>query len=681
MTEVYSQDLLIPGAPLGEENPLPVFRNPDHNKQVNYLESVPAEKRVLAGYDAGYRVLPYRMQDNYTRRRRPISFHSVVLENDLLKATFLPELGGRLISLEYKPQQRELLARNPVFQPANLAIRNAWFSGGIEWNCGQYGHALSNCSPVFAAETRSGDGEPGLRIYDFERCKGLFWQVDFRLPPGSPFLIAYCRVINPSLAESSVYWWNNIAVAEKPDVRVLAPSLQVIYVDFSHEDQSYGYGIMPWLPTTEGRDASYATNFNFASEYFYQCEDVDVPWEAALDGEGKGLIEASTQPLGYRKMFCWGMHAGGRHWQDFLSIPGYPYLEIQSGMTPTQSNGLIMPANSEKDWLQVFGYFEAEPARVHDSDYARACAYVDTGLKQQMPAERLAMLLDDGRAAAGLPPHALLATASGWGALELARRATEPNVPPVPASFAFPEQTLTSDQERWLALLNHGEFSDSDPAQLPGEWLVQAEWLPRLANLDKTNWFALLHEGVIRMENEDLSGAVAAWQGSIARRPSPWAYRNLAVAALRTGDEPLAQTYYQQAWDLAGTLGVMAPALAVECLQALVAQHKFHEGMALYDRLPEAIRDFDRIQILRGRIALELDDLATVERVLKREYAVIREGETELSDLWTGMWMRREAARTGRALDESLRREVRRVHPLPSNIDFLMFNKDLGSVS
>jgi hypothetical protein len=54
----------------------------------------------------------------------------VVLENDILKATFMPVSGGRLWSLYHKPEQRELLNRNPVFQPANLANRNAWFSGG-----------------------------------------------------------------------------------------------------------------------------------------------------------------------------------------------------------------------------------------------------------------------------------------------------------------------------------------------------------------------------------------------------------------------------------------------------------------------------------------------------------------------------------------------------------------------
>lgn len=673
MTEVYSQELIIPGAPLGEQNPLPVFRDPKHNRTVHYQDSVPAAKRKLAGFDTGYRVLPYSMQDNYTRQRRPLAFQSVVLENDLIKATFLPEVGGRLISLEYKPEQRELLARNPVFQPANLALRNAWFSGGIEWNLGQYGHALTTAAPVFAAEIRDAEGNPGLRLYDFERCKGLFWQIDFSLPPGSPFLIAYCRVLNASRTDTSIYWWNNTAVEERPDVRILAPSLEVVYVDFSQAIQSYGFGTMPWLPTTEGRDASYATNFTFASEYFFQCENADVPWEAALGGDGKGLIEASTAPVNYRKMFCWGMHPGGRHWQEFLSVPGQAYLEIQSGMTPAQVNGLPLPATSSIDWVQAFGYFAADPARVHDSDYARACNYVDGALKQQMDAARLDALLATARAGAESAPERIVAAASGWGALEMLRRATDPALPAVPPAFDFPVSTLGPDQARWVQLLTEGAFADQDPAALPGEWLVQPDWLPLLADAEPSGWFALLHEGVMRMEAEDIDGAVAAWHKSIELQPSVWAYRNLAVAALRGGDEARAQALYAQAWALAVAQGAMVPALAIECLQALVAQQKYVEGQALYDQLPEAIRDVDRVQLLRGRIALELGDLDTLERVLQREFAVIREGETETSDLWVEMWMRREASRTGRPLDEALRRDVRKQWPLPSNLDFLMF--------
>jgi hypothetical protein len=187
-----------------------------------------------------------------------------------LKATFLPELGGRLISLVYKPQERELLHRNPVFQPADLAIRNAWFSGGIEWNIGQYGHTFTTCSPLFAAAIQGNHGEPGLRMYEFERCKGLFWQLDFYLPPNFPFLIVYTRVVNPNHQPVSMYWWTNVAVNEKPGVRILAPANQAIFHSVEKEGPSFGLTELPYLPSLNGKDGTYSLNSHFANEFFFQ---------------------------------------------------------------------------------------------------------------------------------------------------------------------------------------------------------------------------------------------------------------------------------------------------------------------------------------------------------------------------------------------------------------------------
>ena len=248
MTDLYLETLTLPGAALGPENPLPFFRNPEPNPPVPISEALPPEKRERLGWQTGFCVLPYRQQDNYTRRREPLNFKAIVLENDILRAIFLPEVGGRLVSLFHKPEQRELLFCNPVFQPANLAIRNAWFAGGIEWNIGQYGHAFTTCAPLFAAAIPGLQGEPALRLYEFERCKRLFWHIDFYLPPGSPLLIAYVRAINPSHSETSLYWWTNIAVPEAPDVRVLAPAQQAVCMDFANGDVVYSYTDLPISP-------------------------------------------------------------------------------------------------------------------------------------------------------------------------------------------------------------------------------------------------------------------------------------------------------------------------------------------------------------------------------------------------------------------------------------------------
>lgn len=103
-------------------------------------------------------MLLYTQQDSYDRNRVLRTFKAIILENEHLKATFIPELGGRLWSLWDKDSARKLLYCNPVFQPGNLALRNAWFSGGVEFNVSIKGHHPMTCSDMFAQHITMTDG-------------------------------------------------------------------------------------------------------------------------------------------------------------------------------------------------------------------------------------------------------------------------------------------------------------------------------------------------------------------------------------------------------------------------------------------------------------------------------------------------------------------------------------------
>jgi hypothetical protein len=95
-----------------------------------------------------------------------------------------------------------------------------------------------------------------------------------------------------------------------------------------------------------------------------------MPWEAVVNEDGVGLYEASTQPLNYRKMFCWGTGEGGRHWQKFLA-PGQntSYFEVQAGLAPSQLHGLRFGAGEQMDWVQSFGALSVNPQASELMDY------------------------------------------------------------------------------------------------------------------------------------------------------------------------------------------------------------------------------------------------------------------------------------------------------------------------
>jgi len=663
MTELREESYEIPAAPLGEENPLPDFRGERDDSNVTLADNVPEEDRTYMGWRTAFRVLPHRMQDGYTRRKTPRAFRAIVLENEWLRAVFLPDVGGKLASLVHKPTNRELLDRNPVFQPSNLALRDAWTSGGIEWNAGQLGHHYLTCSPVFAARVEGPRGVPVLRIYEWDRVKCFPWQIDFFLPPTSSYLFSRVRIVNPHDHELAMYWWTNVAVPEAEDVRVLAPAETALH------NAPEGIAMMT-LPQVDGRDVTYSTNNPKACEFFFRVPSQQRKWVTALDKDGLGLIQTSTDRLRGRKMFCWGMSTGGRRWQEFLAVPGQAYIEIQAGLARTQLESLPMPARAEWTWTEAFGLIEVAPHRIHSANWCEACLAVDAALETVLPRASLEDRHGELAAVTVRAPDELLARGSGWAALERLRIEKQRAEDRIPAELVFDSNSLVPDQQPWLALLNDGALPDRRPEEGPGHYMVQQPWRDMLEEgLDAgrgDHWLSWLHLGVMRLEARDTEGAVEAFERSHSRTPNCWALRNLAVIDRRAGHPDRAKARLLEAW----SGGPAMPQLAVECVNALVEAGSPEELERFLEGLPESVRAVERIRVMCAKVALDQGRWQDVTGFFDYEFATMREGETTLADLWFRYHELRLADEEGLPIDDALKERVRREYPPPAHIDF-----------
>lgn len=663
MTELRIEPYKIPAADLGPENPLPVFRAKKDDVEVAIHDSVPEEDRQYLGWQTGYRVLPYRMQDGYNREKRMRAFRAVVMENEFLRVTVLPEIDGRIASIIHKPTNRELLDRNPVFQPANLALRGAWISGGIEWNTCQLGHYYLTCSPVFAARVDGLYGEPALRIYEWDRVKCFPWQVDLVLPPGSPFLFARVRIVNPHEYEIPMYWWTNIAVPERIGHRTLVPAETAIY---NHQT---GLRVSR-VPEVTERDASYATNHPCAREMFFRIPADNRKWIAVLDENGEGIVHASTSRLRGRKMFVWGMSRGGRRWQEYLSQPGCAYLEIQAGLARTQLESVPMPADAHWTWTEAFGLLQADPTKVHSYDWNEAWHSAESALNEILPQAHLDNLHKELDKVTMRIPAEVLAFGSGWGALERLRIAANGQEDRIPPELVFDKSTIGKDQSPWLNLLENGYLPERDPSQDPGQYMVQPEWRELLERSISSgrgdHWLSWLHLGVMLMEARDAEGARAAWEESLRRNRNGWALRNLAILENRAGNTEAWLNLLREAWEV----GPRIPHLAVERCQALANSERYDEMLRFVESLPEDIRNNERIRILAAKASIEVGDLDALDGFFDQEFATIREGEVTLTDLWFAMHERKLASEEGLPIDDELKSRVRREFPPPRHIDF-----------
>lgn len=653
-TTVRRAVLTLPAAPLGPENPLPALRPLDEAHVVDDRDraGLPRDMARQIGYEPLATVLPVRLLDGYGRERTPTALDAIIIENDLLRATVLPGLGGRIHSLHHKPSGRDLLYTNPVLQPADFALNGAWFSGGIEWNTGATGHTTLSCAPVHAARVPAPDGGEMVRLWEWERLRDLPFQVDLWLPDGSEFLHVGVRIRNPHEHTAPVYWWSNTAVPETDGTRVLAPA-----------DAAWHFGYERTLtripvPESGGVDRTYPLRGDFPADYFYDVPDGARRWIAALDGDGRGLVQTSTDLLRGRKLFLWGSGPGGRRWQKWLTEPGSGgYAEIQAGLARTQLEHLPLEPGAELSWLESYGPLDADPATVHGPDWAAARAEAEQRLAEALPRADVEAAYAAWRPYADAGPGASLATGSGWGALEVRRGGHK--LPGTP----FDPSTLGEQQRPWLELLDQGVFPETDGAAPPGPSLVSAYWRDMLETAPAQP-LTEYHLGIAQWHAGDQAQAVRSWERGLVLAAPRWPLlRCLAVAAQDSGQQDRAADLHAEAFadlraaygggdgrgaaattetvDVTTTAAIDAAtaALGREAIEALLAAGRTRAARAVWTGLPPEAARRGRFRLLEARLLIAEGDRNAARALFDAgfEVADLREGAEILEEVWSSL--------------------------------------------
>jgi hypothetical protein len=657
MTQISTERLALPMSRLGAANPLPIFRwqQPTAVPPLPPASNLSADERKHTFVWGEASILPYRVQDDYDRHLQPSHLDAVILDNGRLRATILPGLGGRLASLIDLGTGEELLFRNPVFQPANLGALNAWFSGGIEWNGLIPGHTPFTCSPVFCAVVETDDG-PMLRLYEFDRIREASWQIDLFLPEGESRLYVHGRIVNPNPGEIACYWWTNAAVPYRPAMRVLAPA------DYGIEHVLPDNHLERFALDAHGFDGSYPAHWHAATSVFFRQPDADRLWLAALDGQGRGVLQTATPEMHGRKMFFFGTGAGGSHWMDTLSRAGDgAYVEIQAGIAPTQDQEFMLPAGGSLEWTECWMPFEADAQAVHDPHWQAACAAVRRALDAQLPAETLCAHDARLRGHAAKPVNRLLHRGAVWGKLHEILTGQ-----PVAPGLDF--DTEPGIARAWAELAASGRFSTESLATLPEVWVAGDRW--RQALLDSAaahgeTWLHALALGIIALDCGDTARANAYFTRAHALRPNALSLRNLAVSERNV---QAAERLYLSAWDAPDA----PPQLAAEIAGWLLRHERIATLRHFLAGLPPELARHERIRLTRARLALLDGHLDEAEQLLDHDFATIREGETLLDEIWSALQIARASQRLGRTLSPDEASAVLAATPIPYRLDFRM---------
>ena len=520
--------------------------------------------------------------------------------------------------------------RNAILQPANLALRDAWFSGGAEWNIGMRGHWPLTADPLYAAEITGADGEPILRMWEYERVRGLILQIDATLDADAPALHVRVRVRNPRDRETGMYWWTNIAVAQTEGSRVFAPATHAYMTGYDGRLRTLDLvEADPRRPAT----APAAADFFFDLAPGLAADPSARPWIAALDGDGSGLAHVSTARLTGRKLFVWGDTAGGRRWCEWLGGEAGAYFEIQAGLAATQYEHLRMPGGATWEWTETFLPLTVPDPLSGGWPDASGVVGEQVGRAADELGSAAIARLD---AAADVAPGALLSVGSPWGALEqeLAARTGSPwsGLPGVRFARDGTEGAY------WAALLDGTgteAFDRADTPIPPASYALGEEWDRLLAEAPAT-WLTHYHRAVMAHARGEHGTAVSHYESSLRQRRTPWALRGLGLALRQSDGGSAAQAAGVARLVEARELAPELAPLALELADALLADGRAQEARALVDGLAPEQRTLGRFRVAAIRAALATGDRETAGRILEEGFEVpnLREGELSLSALW-----------------------------------------------
>jgi len=271
---------------------------------------------------------PYVLRENLTSHRMNHEWRTVYLENEYLKCSVLPDIGGHLYTCIDKLSGQSMFYDNSSIKKAAVGYRGAWAAFGIEFNF-PVSHNWVSMSPVDYAFRQNADGSASVFVGNVDRVYGMEWQVELLLQPGSTVLEQRVRLSNRSDVRRRFYWWNNAAARITDDSRIVYPMRFVASHGFTE--------VRPWPIDSDGHDLSVIRNHVHGpvSEFVHGSrEEFMGVWHPSTK---TGTVHfARYEELPAKKIWSWGVDEEGLDWRKALSDDNSGYIEIQAGLFRNQ---------------------------------------------------------------------------------------------------------------------------------------------------------------------------------------------------------------------------------------------------------------------------------------------------------------------------------------------------------
>lgn len=312
------------------------------------------------------------------------TFNTMVIENPYLKVTLLPEFGGRILSIIYKPTGHEMLYQNPVGTPYGIEEGNFYYNwlmvyGGIfptfpepehgkawglpwkaeiiEKNDEKISVSMSftdTISPVSGVPGQFNNGNTGLTCISTVTVYKDKSYVDYNI-----------QLINNKNESVKYEYWTCLTLAPgsepgnticPPDSEMVVPIDKVLLRD----------NWWPWMGSAEKAINAKEHIFEYKNLALfknwsdmgiaYANPSVEKDWWGVINQENKeGILRIAnnTESTPGLKFWTWGINSHNTDTSTF-GDSSRPYIELWGGHSPEFFADTIMKANNAKEWNEYY---------------------------------------------------------------------------------------------------------------------------------------------------------------------------------------------------------------------------------------------------------------------------------------------------------------------------------------
>jgi galactose mutarotase-like enzyme len=270
---------------------------------------------------------------------------AVVLENRWLHLVVLPEAGGKVYQIRYKPHDADLLWNHPHIRPARHTIHSRYddvWSGGMDelFPVDEAGVIEGESYPdhgelwtgVWDAETFADDQQAGVRLRFVTPVSSFAVEKTILLRPDSARVEIHYQLTNLTQAEMPFLWKLHPAFAVTAKHRIDFPQMTVIREPGFPGSLGDAPLTFPW-PGTGKLDLRQVPAIESRATHFFYGTGLKEGW-CAVTNTATGLATAVSFDLDVFPS-CWlfASHGGWRNLNVAVLEPctGYP-LNITAAM-------------------------------------------------------------------------------------------------------------------------------------------------------------------------------------------------------------------------------------------------------------------------------------------------------------------------------------------------------------